>query len=175
MRISKVPIFVALLLIVASLAGCGSSSSESTDKSVPSQESTPSGTASQLPIKIEGIKEQVCTSGYFFLDFRIKNISTSKLDFSDLKDLGLEVLLMDESDNKLVTLPVSFYGSLTPGLNVNIEPNSGGILTVVNDGFKGTLDSVEVQVNGNTIYEAPADFPAPARGRNWVIKDGICG
>ena len=172
--IPKVPFLFALLLIVASLSGCGSSSSESREKSIPSQESTPPETAPQLPFNIEGIKEQVCTSGYFFLDFQIKNISTNKLDFSDFKGLGLEVLLKDKLGNKLVTLPVGFYGSLTPGLNVTLEPNSRGTLTVVNDGFKGTLGSIEVQVDGKAIYEAPADFPAPARGRNWVIKDGMC-
>jgi hypothetical protein len=173
MRISKVPVLVALMLMISSLAGCGSSSSESTDNSVPTQESTRSATSSQLPFEIVGVKE-LCTSGYFSLDFQIKNISPSTLDYAVLKDLGLDVLLVDESGNQLATLPVSFYGSLSPGINVTIEPNSVGKLTVVNDGFKGTLANVELQVNGNSIYESPADFPDPARGRNWVIKDGMC-
>ena len=176
MRISKTPIFVALLLIVSSLAGCGSSSPESTDNSVTSQESVAPGTASQLPFKIEGIKEEVCTSGpgYFFLDFQIKNISNSRLQYSDLENLGLEVLLIDEAGGVLATLPVSFYGALTPGLNVTIEPNSTGTLTVANDGFKGTLANIEVRLNDATIYEAPADFPTFSGGRNLVIKDGLC-
>ena len=176
MNFSKLRIFFILIFIVASLAGCGSGTSTTIENSSPSQKSINPSADSQLPFEIEGIEDEVCTrgSGYFFLNFRIKNISTHTLEFSEVKDLGLEVLLRDDMSKILVTLPVSFYGSLAPGLNATIEPNANGSLEVVNDGFKGTLAKVEVQVNGITIFEAPAEFPYAAQSRNWVIKDGIC-
>lgn len=172
----RATIFKLLIIAMAfmTIAGCMSDSTEQVGGSNETKETESTVTTSQLPFVIQGIKDEVCSSGYFVLNFQIKNVSTRQLKFTDIKDFGVEVLLKSEAGDILTALPVSFYGSLTPGLDATVEPNAEGTLTIVNDGFEGTLASIDVQFNGESIFEASAEFPAPLRDRNWVIKDGLC-
>jgi len=177
MKFSNICYVPLVVLLVVTTAGCSAGSTNTMENSGASQESTSSESGSEaIPFTIEGIENEVCSGGYFaFLNFQIRNVSPETLRFLDVKDLGLEVLLRDEIGDILVALPVSFYGAFGPGVDAVIEPNSVGTLMVVNDGFEGTLATVGVRVNGETIYEMPAEFPAPLRDRDWVIKDGMCG
>jgi hypothetical protein len=164
MRVSIKPYAAIVIILVATLAGCSSSTSGKNSNS----ELT-------FPIEFLGIADSRCYAGSFQLNITVKNLLDREIAYEDIEGLGIDVLLKDLTGKTLVSLPFSFYGIISGPPGSSIKPSRVGALMMADDGYKGTLATVEVEVNGENVFQTPVNIPAPLRDRNWVIKDGICG
>ena len=97
----------------------------------------------------------------------------------DVEKLGLFLDYRDGNGNLLVSLPIDFYGLIDGDLSTvgEIEPldvGKVGLLNVADDGYKGTLETLEIRVNNEIIYSASISTTDASR-EGWIIKDGNCG
>jgi hypothetical protein len=158
------------IFLSATLAGCGSSESA---KDLNSE--------STFPLEFLGIADSTCygKGSPFFPKFEVKNISNRQISMVDVEKLGLFLDYRDGNGNLLVSLPIDFYGLIDGDLSTvgEIEPldvGKVGLLNVADDGYKGTLETLEIRVNNEIIYSASISTTDASR-EGWIIKDGNCG